>query len=52
MLTNYKSSTTELLSKREPINWSAITPEKKIAIQQVLQKFMSKYEKNIAKLAL
>ena len=46
MLTNYKSNTTEIIIKNgEPINWSAITPEKKIAIQRVLQEFMVNMKK-------
>ena len=46
MLTNYKSKNTEIIIKNgKPINWSAVTSEKKIAIQRVLQEFMVNMKK-------
>jgi signal transduction histidine kinase/predicted negative regulator of RcsB-dependent stress response len=46
MLTNYKSSTTEVIIKNgNSINWSTTTPEKKIAVQRVLQEFMVNMKK-------
>ena len=46
MLTNYKSSTTEIIIKNgDPINWATVNPEKKIAIQRVLQEFMVNMKK-------
>jgi signal transduction histidine kinase len=46
MLNSYKTNTTEVIIKNgKPIDWLAITPEKKIAIQRVLQEFMVNMKK-------
>jgi signal transduction histidine kinase len=46
MLNSYKTSTTEVILKNgKPIDWLAITPEKKITIQRVLQEFMVNMKK-------
>jgi signal transduction histidine kinase len=46
MLNNYKSSSTEVIIKNgNPIDWSKVQTEKKIAIQRVLQELMVNMKK-------
>ena len=46
MLNNYKSSSTEVIIKNgNPIDWSKVETEKKIAIQRVLQELMVNMKK-------